>query len=170
MFKPKTKGHHALFPFFSTYCFKYLIPSKEKNHKKKSGRKAMKKETEYKIMRILTIVFVAFGVAFSVVQEQIILTLVFLIIAVAVNQVLKARYKSVVFADERTKRISEKAGLTTFWFFICAGAGLIILQLILHSLGLENEPLKAFVEPLSYIILALMMIYNILYVYYSRKM
>jgi uncharacterized membrane protein len=130
----------------------------------------VKKQNEYKILRILTGFFVAFGVAFSIVQNQIILTLAFLVTAIAVNQLLKARYKSVVLADERTTRISEKAGLTTFWFFIFSGAGVIILQLVLSYVGVEYQPLKAFTEQISYVILALMAIYNVLFLYYSRKM
>lgn len=88
----------------------------------------------------------------------------------AILQVLRSRYKSVIVSDERTKSINEKAALSTFVFFMVGGAAIIMSQLILGYIGVTIQPLSAFAEPLSYLILALMLVYSVLTLYYSRKM
>jgi uncharacterized membrane protein len=130
----------------------------------------VKKETSYKIWRAATTFFVAFGFAFALVQEQIIMALAVLAAGFAILQVLRARYKSIILSDERTKRINEKAAFGTFWVLMVGGAVLIFSQLILNYLGITIEPLASLTEPLSYFILALMLIHSVLTLYYSRKM
>jgi uncharacterized membrane protein len=130
----------------------------------------MNRSTWYVLWRIVVTFFVAAGFGFAIVQEQILVGLAILAAGFAILQVLRVRYKSVVLADERTKRINEKAGLGTFWFFMVSGAILTLLGLVLSYVGIEIQLLKTFVEPLSYLILGLMLVYSILTLYYSRKM
>ncbi len=130
----------------------------------------MKKELEYKVARIITTLFVAFGFALGIAQAQTIVSLAVLAAGLVILQVLRARYKSVILSDERTKRINEKAALSTFWFFMISGVLIILSQLILDFAGIEIQQLKAFTEPLSYLILGLMLVHSVLAAYYSRKM
>jgi uncharacterized membrane protein len=122
------------------------------------------------LWRIIVTFFIAAGFAFAIVQEQILVGLAVLAAGFAILQVLRVRYKSVVLSDERTKRINEKAGLGTFSILMGSGAILIISELILSSAGIESPQLKTFVEPFSYLILGLMLIYTVLTLYYQRKM
>lgn len=130
----------------------------------------MKKELSYKIWRVLVGFFVAFGFAFAVIQNQFLVAFAIFAAGFALIQVLQARYKSVILSDERTKRIGEKAAQNTLVLFMVGSAAIICSQLILASAGIEIPELQAFVESLSYMILALMLVYSLLSFYYSRKM
>ncbi len=130
----------------------------------------MKKELESKVTRALVTIFVAAGFSFAIVQEQIVVAIAVLVAGLAILQVLKARYKSVVLADERTKRINEKAAMNTLTFFMVSSAILIITQLTMNFAKIDIPQLRAFTEPLSYLIIVFMMVYSILTLYYSRKM
>ncbi len=130
----------------------------------------MNKELESKVTRAIATVFVAAGFAFAIVQEQIIVAIAVLAAGFAILQVLKARYKSVISSDERTKRINEKAAMNTLTLFMVSGAVLIITQLALDFAKIDLPQLKAFTEPLSYLIIVFMAVYSILAMYHSRKM
>jgi uncharacterized membrane protein len=130
----------------------------------------MKRELSYKIGRILTSVFVAAGFAFALVQDQYLVGFAVLAAGFAILQVLRTRYKSVLLSDERTKRISERAAQTTLVLFMVASAVVICSQLVFVSAGIEIPQLQAITEPLSYLILALMLSYSILTFYYQKKM
>ncbi len=134
------------------------------------SRAALNKEITYKIWRAVTTLFVAFGFGFAIVQNQIVVALGILAAGFAILQVLRLRYKSVILSDERTKSINEKAALGTFVFFMVAGAVIIMSKVILDYVGVNIQPLAAFIEPLSYFILILMLVYSVLALYYSRKM
>jgi uncharacterized membrane protein len=130
----------------------------------------MKKSISYTIWRIAVTFFVALGFGFAIDQGQILIGLAVLAAGFAILQVLRVRYKSVILADERTKRIAEKATFGTFWVLMVFGTSLILVELTLSYAGIKIPQLSAFVEPLSYIILSLMIVYTCLTVYYSRKM
>jgi uncharacterized membrane protein len=76
----------------------------------------MKKSISYTIWRIAVTFFVALGFGFAIDQGQILIGLAVLAAGFAILQVLRVRYKSVILADERTKRIAEKATLELFGF------------------------------------------------------
>ncbi len=130
----------------------------------------MKKSISYTLWRIAITFFVALGFGFAIDQGQALIGLAVLAAGFAILQVLRVRYKSVILADERTKRINEKAAFGTFWVLMVFGASLILVELTLSYAGIKIPQLSAFVEPLSYIILSLMLVYTCLTVYYSRKM
>ncbi len=130
----------------------------------------MRQELAYKVSRVLLTFFIAVGFGIGVVQEQIIISLAFLAAGFVILQVLRARYKSVLLSDERTKRINEKAALGTFWAFTVSGALLILTELILDYVGLDIPEFRIFTQLLSYMILALMLVYSVLSFYYLKKM
>ncbi|XHH09279.1 MAG: DUF2178 domain-containing protein [Candidatus Bathyarchaeia archaeon] len=130
----------------------------------------MKRETTYKIWRMIVTLFISAGFSFGIIQEQFIVSLAFLAAGLAILQVLRTKYKSVVLSDERTKLIGEKASQNTILCFIVGSSILICVQLVLTSFGIEIQELQAFTQPLSYLILAFMLVYSIFSFYYSRKM
>lgn len=130
----------------------------------------MRRELSYKIWRVLIGFFVAFGFAFAAVQSQFLVAFAVLAVGFALIHVLQGRYKSIVLSDERTRRIGEKAAQNTIVIFMVGSAAIICTQLILVSVGIEVPQLQAFVEPLSYMILAFMLVYSALSFYYSKKM
>jgi uncharacterized membrane protein len=130
----------------------------------------MNQEKAYKIYRGIVTLFMSAGFSFGIIQEQIVVSLVFLAAGLAIIQVLSSKYKAVVLSDERTKVIGEKAAQNTVLFFILGSSVVICAQLILGSVGIKIAELEAFTQPLSYLVLAFMLVYSIFTFYYSRKL
>lgn len=130
----------------------------------------MNEELKYKIWQIVTTVFIAVGIAVAMGSDQPRVAIVVLATGLLLRWMLKARYKAVILVDERTKRIGERAGSTTFWIFLVATALTMVAQLILDSVSIRIPQLKEMMEPLSYIALGIMAVYAVLVRYYSRKM
>ncbi len=130
----------------------------------------MDEELKYKIWQIVVAVFVAVGIGVTIESDQPWMAIIILATGLLLRWMLKARYRAVVLVDERTRRISEKAGSATFWVFLVAVALTMVATLILGSVGIGVTALKEAMEPLSYAALAIMAVYTILVKYYSRKM
>jgi uncharacterized membrane protein len=130
----------------------------------------MRREVAYKIWQVFIGFFVSFGFAFAVAQNQFLVALAVLAAGFALIRVLQGRYKSVVLSDERTKLIGEKAAQTTIVILMVGSAVVISAQLILLSLGIQVPWFQAFIEPLSYMILTLMLVYGLVTFYYLKKM
>lgn len=131
----------------------------------------MQKEQTYKIMRIALIIFIAGGIGFAIAIRNLIAGGIIFIIGLFLSIFLRKRYKDIVIADERTRRISEKAFTGAFMIY-AVSIGIANLAIVfLESLNLETiNQIKPAIYQLSYAFFIIIALYWVLYIYYQRKM
>ncbi len=104
-------------------------------------------------------------IGFSITIENVILPIVAVTVGMALLYLCKSRVKEVI-EDERTHRISERASRKTFQIFTPSVA-LIGVILIAWRNKYPNLAQSGFT--LAYSVCALLMLYNIFYMYYNKK-
>ncbi len=84
---------------------------------------------------------------------------------------MKNRYKDVVIADERTRKISEKAISGAFWIYLISIVLADIAVIFLGPLDLEIiDRIKPAVYHITYTFFFLIFLYETLRYYYTNKM
>ncbi|MCZ7356645.1 MAG: DUF2178 domain-containing protein [Candidatus Methanoperedens sp.] len=129
------------------------------------------KEKSYTIMRILTAVLVAAGMGFAIATRNLIGGVMILAIGLSLFLFMKTRYKDVVIADERTRKISEKAIAGAFWIYLVSIVLANIAVIFLGPLDLEIiEQVKPAVTYITYTFFFLIFLYEALRFYYKNEM
>ncbi len=125
----------------------------------------MSKKT-YNIIRSALAAAVAIGAAISVVIGNAIIPLVMVLVAIGILYLVKRQVKEVL-VDERNYRVSEKAARLTIGIF---GPVIAILSMVLIALGRSNYPgLEQTGYTLGYSAAALVVLYDVFYYYFERK-
>ncbi len=122
-------------------------------------------EKTYTIVRLATTILVAIAVGVSVTYDNLLIPLVAVLAGIAV-MVFSRRHVNFVLVDERVYRISEIASRRAMTIFGLAAA---FLTPILVIVGQQSYPTLSIVgTTLGLGAAAMMLIYYIFYVYYSR--
>lgn len=130
-----------------------------------------KKEQSYKIMRIVITILIAAGMGFAIASRNLIGGVMILFTGLFLFLFMKQRYKDVVIADERTRKISEKAIVGAFWIYLVSIVLANIAVIVLGPLDLEIiDQIKPAVTYITYTFFFLVFLYEALRFYYKNKM
>ncbi len=129
-----------------------------------------KKEQIYTIMRLVIAFLIAAGMGFAIVTRNLIGG-VMIVFTLFLLVFMKNRYKDVVIADERTRKISEKAISGAFWIYLISIVLADIAVIFLGPLDLEIiDRIKPAVYHITYTFFFLIFLYETLRYYYTNKM
>lgn len=130
-----------------------------------------KKEQSYIITRVVIAILIAAGMGFAIVRHDMVSGVMILLIGLFLFVFIRQRYKDVAVADERTRKISEKAIVGAFWIYLVSIVLADIAVIVLGPLDLEIiDRIKPAVSHITYTFFFLVFLYEALRFYYKNKM